>query len=134
MSDPRNVSGKWLVLGLGVLVAGTVIFVLSTSTLMRDEPPAAALARMPRTIEVAQLPEPESEGAMLLQRYCTSCHGLPDPAQHLPQAWPGVLATMEKQVHSRIMRNAPRPSPAQWKAIEAYLQANAAKGVGADTP
>ena len=35
---------------------------------------------MPRGADPAQLPEPQSAGARLVNQYCTQCHGMPTPA------------------------------------------------------
>lgn len=40
------------------------------------------------------LPDPESDGAALLRKYCTACHALPSPQTHSATDWPVVLRRM----------------------------------------
>lgn len=47
-----------------------------------------------RSTPVEALPESGSPGARLFARVCTRCHALPDPAQHAPEEWPGVVERM----------------------------------------
>ena len=54
---------------------------------------------LPLGINPAALPQPHSEGARLMQHYCTQCHGLPGPGLQRPRggprswrAWPRASA------------------------------------------
>src|SRR3972149_11050858 len=49
---------------------------------------------LPPTFEAAQLPQPRSKGARLVQRYCVQCHNLPNPAMHDAERWPSVVERM----------------------------------------
>jgi len=122
-------SGRVIVLAFLVLVLGAGGLLLWATQAARGSAPAIP-ARMPRPIAADALPEAGGEGAKLVERYCGACHALPDPAQHPAAAWPGVLAEMERQIHARIMRNAPAPSREEWRALEAYLRRHAADGAG----
>lgn len=127
MSESRTTSGKVLVAALGafLLVAGALLFWASGHADI-DVPSSG---RYPRSIAAAALPDPTSEGAQLLQKYCVSCHPLPDPAFHPAADWTESLADMELRIQTRIMRAAPMPSHPEWRAIEAYLKAHAADTV-----
>lgn len=92
----------------------------------------------------ADLPEPNSTGAGLLQAYCTQCHWLPTPRMHSADEWPILLRRMvlrmnllEGRVHgpflSRVGGDALRsavtfrsmPSEEQLDTLQAYLTRNA---------
>ncbi|GIX28952.1 MAG: hypothetical protein KatS3mg123_2833 [Burkholderiales bacterium] len=49
---------------------------------------------LPPGPDPATLPEPRSEGARLLQRYCVQCHHLPSPAMHTAADWPAIVDRM----------------------------------------
>jgi cytochrome c5 len=124
MSQPRPVSGKIIVgvFGLFVLLAG-LLLIWGTVALPVEVPSSG---RFPRAIVAAALPEPESEGAKLVQKHCISCHALPDPTVHPAADWPASLADMELRIRTSIMKGAPMPSHDGWRTIEAYLKAHAA--------
>jgi len=54
--------------------------------------------QLPPGIDAADLPDPKSQGARLLARYCIQCHDLPPPALHTSNEWPKVLARMEQRM------------------------------------
>jgi len=47
----------------------------------------------PKIGDIAVLPEPKSQGAKLVNRYCTQCHALPNPKLHSEEGW---LVTIER--------------------------------------
>src|SRR5262245_44954991 len=49
---------------------------------------------LPPSIEPAQLPEPDSEGARLTARYCVQCHYLPSPQMHTADKWNTIVVRM----------------------------------------
>lgn len=53
---------------------------------------------LPPGVPAEQLPNPESEGARILQKYCVQCHELPSPALHAPAEWPGVISRMQDRI------------------------------------
>lgn len=53
---------------------------------------------LPPGVPAGQLPNPESEGARILQKYCVQCHELPSPALHAPAEWPGVISRMQDRI------------------------------------
>jgi cytochrome c5 len=55
---------------------------------------SAKVALPPEGTMLADLPEPESPGAVAVQRYCTACHALPHPAMHSATDWPAVTRRM----------------------------------------
>ena len=68
---------------------------------------------LPLGINPASLPQPHSEGARLMQHYCTQCHGLPGPGLHTAAGWPAVVARMaarERMLSDQDMW-ASRPCP-----------------------
>ncbi len=43
------------------------------------------------------LPEPESEGAQLVKKFCSDCHAPPSPLVHTAEEWPNVLYRMQER-------------------------------------
>lgn len=116
-------SGRWIVAGVLALVVGAGALLLLAARAAQQGPPPA---RMPVAIAPGAIPDPESEGARLLQRHCVGCHGIPDPAQHPAARWPASLAEMERRMHAAPMRAVPIPTREGWQVLKAYLQAHAA--------
>ena len=55
---------------------------------------AAKVALPPAGIAAADLPDPASQGAQLVARYCAQCHELPSPLAHSATDWPSVARRM----------------------------------------
>jgi cytochrome c5 len=55
---------------------------------------AASIALPPAGVQPGDLPEPQSQGAQLVGKYCTQCHDLPAPAAHSATDWPSVVRRM----------------------------------------
>jgi cytochrome c5 len=55
---------------------------------------SAKVALPPPGVAPTDLPDPESEGAGLVQQYCTACHELPTPLIHSATDWPRVVRRM----------------------------------------
>lgn len=53
---------------------------------------------LPPGTDPAALPEPESPGAQLVQKYCVQCHELPGPGLHTGEEWPTVVARMQDRI------------------------------------
>jgi len=49
---------------------------------------------VPTGIQADSLPDHSSEGAMLLEKYCSQCHGIPSPASHSSSDWIPVFRRM----------------------------------------
>ena len=85
---------------------------------------------VPPGIAPTLLPQRDSTGATLLQRYCTQCHNLPGPGRHTREEWPGVLARMETLMQvSRFYRGllgpVAMPNTQEQAELRAYLEQNA---------
>jgi cytochrome c5 len=89
---------------------------------------------LPPAFEARQLPEPASEGARLVQRYCVQCHNLPNPAMHHAAKWPPIVDRMVVRMEGRgnmgrlmadMMAGVRAPAPEETQALKAYLQENA---------
>ena len=98
---------------------------------------------LPLGISPAALPQPHSEGAKLMQHYCTQCHGLPGPGLHTVAGWPAVVARMaarERMMSDQDMMGIQAPSAKEQATLLAYLQKHAqvpldkATAKGLDTP
>jgi hypothetical protein len=98
----------------------------------------------PENFKMADLPEPNSYGAALLQVYCQQCHWLPSPQMHSAGEWPVLLRRMllrERTLQNRlggpatrslvgswlldIVKNVGYPTPEEQTRILEYLQQNA---------
>jgi len=53
---------------------------------------------VPARNEPAALPNAESRGAKLLGKYCTQCHGLPDPKAYSADEWPRIMGHMSTHI------------------------------------
>lgn len=53
---------------------------------------------LPPGTDPKALPDPDSAGAQLLQRYCVQCHELPGPGLHTGEEWPAVVARMQDRI------------------------------------
>lgn len=84
---------------------------------------------LPPGLDPRLLPEPRSEGAQLLVRYCTQCHNLPGPGMHTAGEWPAVVARMNgrMQMMSGGMMGVRAPSAAELDTLTVYLQEHAQK-------
>ena len=91
---------------------------------------------LPPTFEPAQLPEPDSEGARLTQRYCVQCHNLPNPAMHHAPRWRPVFERMVLRMRGRgnmgtlmkeMMAGVEVPSQDEARTLLAYLRRHAQK-------
>jgi cytochrome c2 len=78
-----------------------------------------------------ELPEPGSDGAQLLDRYCTQCHYLPSPAMHTPGRWPGIVERMARRMRGEgnlgaemkeLMKGLKAPSQREVDALVVYLR------------
>lgn len=88
--------------------------------------------QMPPGIDPANLPDPQSEGARLIQRYCSQCHNLPVPGIHTAAEWPNVVARMNHRMQMMsgrggmwMMHDIKAPSEQELDTLIRYLQANA---------
>lgn len=87
---------------------------------------------LPPPMDPASLPDPNSAGARLLQRFCTQCHYLPGPGLHTAAQWPPVVERMNRRMqmmsgHRMMMERIEAPTKQELAAIRGYLQAHAQK-------
>ena len=78
---------------------------------------------MPDGISPEMLPSPDSEGAKVLTKTCTQCHGLPAPGLHTAQEWPSVVKRMQTHMRwsSRWMK-IDIPTEKELSVVIDYLQ------------
>jgi len=86
---------------------------------------------LPPGLSPGQLPEPRSEGARLLQSYCTQCHNLPGPDRHSAVVWRELTGQMflRMEVSHRfggLQGKVDVMTPQQQALLLAYLERNAA--------
>lgn len=85
---------------------------------------------MPRSADIQDLPEPQSEGARLLNRYCAQCHGLPTPDQHSAEGWFPVVERMRMRLRWMATYSNMKfeePTAAESLVINRYLAEHARK-------
>lgn len=85
---------------------------------------------IPPGIDPAQLPEPASKGAQVLQRTCTQCHNLPGPGRHTREEWPAVLTRMDtlmkvSHFYRGLLGPVAMPDAGERAALQTYLQDHA---------
>ena len=93
-------------------------------------------------IDPASLPEPDSEGARILQQKCTQCHGLVTPQRHGKEDWQQIVDRMDRRMRMMGRHGMGR----RWSAIQllhsgekssllAYLEKHALKTLsGSEMP
>ena len=101
----------------------------------QDSPHGPMLERIiPPGFEPAMMPEPNSRGAQLTQRYCVQCHNLANPAMHDAVRWPAVVRRMVPRMEGKgnmgklmaeMMAGVEAPSSADEQAIVAYHRKHA---------
>lgn len=106
-----------------------------------DSPHGPMLERiLPPGFEPSMLPEPQSRGAQLEQRYCVQCHNLPNPAMHHAAKWPPVFERMVARMEGRgnmgkvmaeMMAGVKAPTAEESKVLVAYLKKHAQKPIDA---
>lgn len=86
---------------------------------------------LPPGPDPATLPEPQSEGARLLQRYCVQCHHLPSPSMHTADKWPSIVDRMVWRMEGKgnlgalmkeLMGHVQAPTASEKKTLIAYLK------------
>lgn len=83
-------------------------------------------AALPPGIDPELLPEPQSQGARVLQHYCAQCHGLPGPGMHTAGEWPAVVDRMNRRMQMMNgMMQIEVPTSSELTALVAYLQEHA---------
>jgi cytochrome c5 len=92
---------------------------------------------LPPGVDPNLLPEPESRGARLLERYCTQCHNLPGPGIHTATEWPLVVNRMNGRMQMMSgggmmgggMMGVSVPSAPELNALNEYLLKHAQKPI-----
>lgn len=87
---------------------------------------ASACSKESTAVKVKSKPLPDgnSAGARLLQAYCSECHGVPSPTDHIAAHWPNVVERM--QTH-RIQTAYEAVPDKDKQIIVSYLQKYAKK-------
>lgn len=64
-------------------------------------------------------PQPASQGAKLLHRFCADCHAPAQPSTHKAVEWPNIVLRMQQH---RISKGLIPMNEAQRQQLTAYLQ------------
>jgi mono/diheme cytochrome c family protein len=121
-----------IVAGPGSVAAQDTAEVARAKYLWSQSPYGRLLERiLPPSIAPDELPEPRSEGARLMARYCVQCHYLPNPEMHTPDKWTvivvrmvwrmrgkGNLGTLMKEMMDRVEA----PGDDEVRTLTAYLR------------
>lgn len=129
-----------------LLVAGGTLLLFSACGDGRDGPPMMRMMgdqnmELPEGIAAEELPDPESRGARLVARYCSSCHGIPSTRRHSAEDWEASARRMFRRMrhmdrmggmmgrmHRGRMSDVEAPTAAEERAILVYLQEHAMRG------
>lgn len=96
---------------------------------------AAKVALPPAGVSPGDLPDPTSQGALLLMQYCGQCHSLPAPTAHSATDWPSVARRMWLRMEwLPVSLGVKVPTAAQRYTILTYLLANSLKVSGSVLP
>jgi len=83
--------------------------------------------QLPPGIDAADLPDPQSRGALLMAHYCTQCHDLPPSVLHTSSEWPKVFARMDRRMEMMSrMGSILSPTDQERTTILNYLRRHAA--------
>jgi cytochrome c5 len=87
---------------------------------------SARVALPPEGTRLEDLPDPESAGAIAVQRYCVACHAIPQPTMHSATDWPSVARRMWLRMGQLGPDYVvPNPEMGERIVILDYLTANA---------
>ncbi|MBI3581411.1 MAG: cytochrome c [Nitrospinae bacterium] len=149
-----TIKGALLAASLSALVAGVATLTTACSA-PRDESRMSGMMGMgmnggmkkmmrgmmggmlPPGVAAKDLPEPESNGARLVSRFCGQCHDLPSPAMHTTDEWTLVADRMFKRMAMMAgmggmgnMMDVEAPSEGERDEILAYLGSHSLKPYG----
>lgn len=96
---------------------------------------ASAMVGLPAGTAAADLPDPGSEGAQTYEKYCSACHGLPNPSTHSATDWPVVLRRMWLRTEGLpAAYTVPVPDARERVVILDYVLGHAMQVASADLP
>lgn len=93
---------------------------------------------LPPGVKPENLPDPKSQGAGLLVRYCGQCHYLPSPQMHSAEEWPLVANRMFARMSMMSgmggmgMMGIENPTTEEKETILSYLKAHSMKSIAPD--
>ena len=71
---------------------------------------------------ILSYPEPESPGATVLKKRCSSCHAAPPPASRSAQEWLSIMYRMQGRMRSKHIEPLDNK---EFSTLRAYLQMHA---------
>ncbi len=90
---------------------------------------------LPPGVTPENLPDPKSQGAKLLVRYCHQCHNLPSPSMHSAEEWPDIATRMFYRMEMMSGRmGIESPTREDQVAIVNYLKTYALKPATSELP
>jgi len=78
----------------------------------------------PKVGDITELPESNSQGAKLVNRYCTQCHALPNPKLHSTEGWSVTLERMNARMQwmNQNGNDILAPSKNELETLTAYMR------------
>ena len=64
---------------------------------------------LPQSQTKISLPEPGSEGAQMVKKFCSDCHAPPSPLVHTAKEWPNVIYRMQERRRMKAYDLIPEP-------------------------
>jgi cytochrome c5 len=96
---------------------------------------ASALVGLPVGTAPADLPDSSSEAAQTYAKFCSACHGIPNPSSHSATDWPVVLRRMWLRTEGLPAGyTVPVPDQRERLLIQDYVLAHALKVTNAELP
>ena len=135
--DPGGIlGGLWLGLACAAWAAtaagADTAEVARAKYLWSQSPHGKLLERiLPPSIGPSELPEPRSEGARVMARYCVQCHYLPNPQMHAADRWTIIVVRMVWRMRGKgnlgavmkeMMDRVEAPGEDEVRVLTAYLR------------
>jgi len=81
----------------------------------------------PKVGDITELPEPKSQGAKLVNRYCVQCHALPNPKLHSAERWLPTIERMNARMQSMSQNGNEifAPGETELETLTAYMRKHA---------
>lgn len=140
MRNARRVGALLSALALGLMAAAGIRSIAAADNaeitrakhLWSQSPYGRLLERiLPPSIGPSELPEPGSEGARVMARYCVQCHYLPSPQMHAADKWTVIVVRMVWRMRGKgnlgavmkeMMDRVQAPTEEEVRVLTAYLR------------
>jgi len=124
--------GPMAAVGIRSIAAADDAEIARAKHLWSQSPYGKLLERiLPPSIGPSELPEPGSEGARVMARYCVQCHYLPSPQMHAADKWTVIVVRMVWRMRGKgnlgavmkeMMDRVQAPTEEEVRVLTAYLR------------